>query len=162
VRDQVDTHLALRGRGFFVAGEGASQVLVRAGAFHLDGEGFLVSQAGQRIQGQGGPIQLEPEQRLTVTADGCVLDEAGQEIDRLRIADADDLEALGGTSWRARSPLREAGGVEVIQGALEGSNTDPMRSMTELMEASRYFEAYQKAMQTSDELDAELNQMVSP
>jgi flagellar basal-body rod protein FlgG len=52
-------------------------------------------------------------------------------------------------------------GVEVVQGALEGSNTDPMRSMTELMEASRYFEAYQKAMQTSDTLDGQLNQMVS-
>jgi flagellar basal body rod protein FlgG len=68
---------------------------------------------------------------------------------------------MGGTSWRSQGPVFEVARVEVVQGALEASNTDPMRSMTELMEASRYFEAYQKAMQTSDQLDGALNQMVS-
>ena len=48
---------------------------------------------------------------------------------------------------------------EVIQGALESSNVDPIRAMVELIEASRMFEAYQKAMQASDELDEKLNRM---
>jgi flagellar basal body rod protein FlgG len=161
MRDQVDTHLALRGRGFFLAGSGAGQTLVRAGAFRLDSDGFLVTPSGQQVQGRGGPIQLEPGQRLQVGADGTLRDDDGQEIDRLMIVDGTNLEALGGTSWRSQGPVFEVEGVEVVQGALEGSNTDPMRSMTELMEASRYFEAYQKAMQTSDTLDGQLNQMVS-
>ncbi len=161
VHDEVDTHLALRGRGFFVAGEGGSEVLVRSGNFQLDAEGHLVTSSGLKVQGQAGAIQLTEGERLQVGEDGSILDETGAVLDQLRIVDAAELEPLGGTSWRALTPAYEVEGVSVLQGALEGSNTDPMRSMTELMEASRYFEAYQKAMQTSDQLDGQLNQMVS-
>jgi flagellar basal-body rod protein FlgF len=105
-------------------------------------------------------VQVYPGEQLTVAADGTLLDQQGQEMDRLRLVSAAQLTPMGGTSWRADSPIYEVEGVEVVQGALESSNTDAMRSMTELMEASRYFEAYQKAMQTSDQLDAELNQMM--
>jgi flagellar basal-body rod protein FlgF len=160
VHDGVETHLALRGKGFFLAGEGGSQVLVRSGNFQLDSEGFLVTSSGLRVQGQGGSIQLLPEEQLTVASDGTILDQQGMELDKLRIVSAAQLSPLGGTSWRAETPAYEVDGVEIVQGALESSNTDPMRSMTELMEASRYFEAYQKAMQTSDQLDGMLNQMV--
>ncbi len=160
VHDGVETHMALRGKGFFVAGDSGDQVLVRSGNFQFDSEGFLVTSGGLRIQGQGGPIQLMPGEKLTVAADGTILDQEGQELDKLRIVSAADLVPLGGTSWRADSATYEVEGVEIVQGALESSNTDPMRSMTELMEASRYFEAYQKAMQTSDQLDGQLNQMV--
>jgi flagellar basal-body rod protein FlgF len=48
--------------------------------------------------------------------------------------------------------------IMVVQGAIERSNVDGMTMMVELIEASRYFEAFQKAMQTSDELDQRLNQ----
>lgn len=161
IHDQVDTHLALRGKGFFLAGNDNGQVLVRSGNFGFDSEGYLVTSSGLRVMGEGGPVQVLPGERLTVAADGTILDEEGQQMDRLRIVSAAELSPMGGTSWRADSPVYEVEGVEVVQGALEGSNTDAMRSMTELMEASRYFEAYQKAMQTSDQLDGELNQMVS-
>ena len=160
VHDGVETHLALRGKGFFMAGEEGSQVLVRSGNFQLDSEGFLVTSGGLKVHGQGGAIQLLPGEKLTVASDGTILDEEGQELDRLKLVTAAELTPLGGTSWRADSVAYEVEGVEVVQGSLEGSNTDPMRSMTELMEASRYFEAYQKAMQTSDQLDGQLNQMV--
>ncbi len=160
VHDQVDTHLALRGRGFFVVGEGTSQVLARSGNFQLDAEGYLVSSAGLRVQGQGGSIQLTPEEELRVAADGAILDETGAELDKLRLVDAAQVTPLGGTTWRASSPVYETEDLQVVQGALEGSNTDALRSMTELMEAARYFEAYQKAMQTSDQMDGQLNQMV--
>ena len=161
VHDGVETHLALRGRGFFLAGDPGSQVLLRSGNFQFDSEGYLVNSAGLHIQGQGGAIQMLPGEQLTVAADGTVLDAEGQELDKLRIVNAATLAPLGGTSWRADSAVYEVEGVEIVQGALESSNTDAMRSMTELMEASRYFEAYQKAMQTSDQLDGQLNQMLS-
>jgi flagellar basal-body rod protein FlgG len=48
---------------------------------------------------------------------------------------------------------------QVVQGALETSNVDPIRAMVELVEASRLFEAFQKAMQASDELDQKLIRM---
>jgi flagellar basal-body rod protein FlgF len=160
IHDQVDTHLALRGKGFFLAGNDNGQVLVRSGNFQFDAEGYLTTSSGLKVMGQGGPVQVYPGEQLTVAADGTLLDQQGQEMDRLRLVSAAQLTPMGGTSWRADSPIYEVEGVEVVQGALESSNTDAMRSMTELMEASRYFEAYQKAMQTSDQLDGMLNQMV--
>ena len=161
VHDEVDTHLALRGRGFFVAGDAGSEVLVRSGNFQLDADGYLVTSSGMKVQGQGGSIQLMEGEALRVAQDGSILDDTGAVLDRLRLVDAAELEPLGGTGWRATSAVYEVDSASIVQGALEGSNTDPMRSMTELMEASRYFEAYQKAMQTSDQLDGQLNQMVS-
>lgn len=154
-QDGVSTHFALRGRGFFAVESPASgaNVLMRAGAFQLDQQGYLVTQEGERVLGQSGPIQLmDGLGELSVTADGAVLID-GQEQDRLRIVDADQLEPIGGTRWKAPAGVRDAQGVTVVQGALEGSNLNPMQGMTELIQTSRYFEMYQKAMQTSDEMD---------
>ncbi len=159
VRDEIPSHLALRGRGFFCVGEGAHQILMRSGAFQLDAEGHLVTSGGLKVQGQAGAIQFEPGTSFTVSADGTVLDQHGAQVDQLRLLNCDDVVPLGGTSWRANSSIYEAVNLEVVQGALEGSNTDPMHGMGELMEASRYFEAYQKAMQASDEMDGQLNKM---
>ena len=40
------------------------------------------------------------------------------------------------------------------------SNVDPIKGMVELVEASRYCEADQKAMQTSDDLDGKANDLM--
>ncbi len=148
VNDNVETHLALRGRGFFLLEDGS---LSRAGAFALDRDGFLVTSEGEKVMGESGAIQLAPGERLSVGIHGEIMAD-GAEIDRLALVDAEQLEPLGGTRWRANSKTFPAN-VEVIQGALESSNADPMRSMTELIQTTRYFEIYRSAMQASDELD---------
>lgn len=155
VSDDVPTHMALRGRGFFAVESNQGELLQRGGSFLLDSQGFLVTTEGEKVLGQSGPIQI-PDGRgsLTVSTDG-VLSVDGEELDRLRIVDADDPEPLGGTKWRAPGGTRllEPQEVTVVQGSLESSNLDPMRAMTDLVQTSRYFEMYQKAMQTSHEMD---------
>ncbi len=155
--DGVPTHLALQGEGFFVVDAGGVERLTRAGDFRLDSEGTLVNQSGHAVLGQGGPIVFEPGQNFTVDRHGRVLASDGSELDQLRLEFADDLKQVGENLWEAGGPTREADLVSVFQGALEGSNADPAGLMIELIEASRYFEAYQKAMQTSDEMDQKLN-----
>ena len=60
---------------------------------------------------------------------------------------------MGHGQWRAEGPTKPVNDdIKVLQGTLEKSNVDPIRAMVELMEASRYFESYQKAMQTTDEM----------
>lgn len=158
--DGQQSHFALQGRGFFaVQGPDGEELLVRSGAMRLDAERRLVTASGEPVLGQGGPIEVPEGEDILVSPDGTVRTGAGDEIDQLRIIDADDLEPMGGTRWRARGETRAAEGVQVIQGALEGSNADPLRSMTGLVEAGRYFEVYQKAMQTSDELDGQANDL---
>ena len=71
------------------------------------------------------------------------------------------MSPLGNGQWRAEGgTLPAEDNVQVLQGSLEKSNADPIRGMLELVEASRYFEAYQKTMQTSDELDSRSNELM--
>ena len=140
---------------------------VKRGGASLDNQGFLTNTDGERVLGQSGPIQIinglgAVQGDVTVARDGTVFVD-GFELDRLKIVDANNPEPIGGSKWIAPEGFRTLQPIEVnvVQGALEGSNVDPMRAMTDLVQTSRYFEMYQKAMQTSNELDSRNLQVVS-
>jgi len=155
VRDDNPTHLALQGRGFFALEGQERLLLTRDGRFSLDEDGQLVSAAGHPVLGEGGPIEIPPGETIRVSTDGRVYGSESGELDRLRLL-AGPVSPVGDNLWEQAGPLEEAE-AQVSQGALEASNVDPMRAMVELIEASRYFEAYQKAMRASDEADARVN-----
>lgn len=153
--DQVPTHLALRGDGFFALEDGT---YTRDGSFRVDGEGQLVTGDGVPVLGDGGAIQLEPGETFTVGPDGTLTASKSGALGAVKIVSLNQAEPLGGNRW---------GGIEgdalpettIVQGAVEGSNADIMRGMIEMMEATRFFEAQQKAMQASDETRARLNRI---
>lgn len=161
LRDGNDTHLALQGKGFFLASTGAAPTLVRSGAFNLDADGYLVTASGARIQGEGGDIRIPEDTGFHVDEDGTILDDQGYEIDRIRVVWGDNPQPAGDGQWKVTGELREAEGIRMVQGALEGSNTNPVRCMVELIENSRLFEMYQKAIQTSENMDGQINAMES-
>lgn len=149
-------HLALQGRGFFVLQADDKEILSRAGVFHRDSDGQLVDPRGHQVMGEGGAIEIPVEESFKVTQEGVVLGSRSGELGRLRIVESTQVEPLGGGLWKSTGTLLPSD-ANVIQGALERSNVDPLRAMVELIEASRYFEAYQNAMKTSDEMDSNLN-----
>ena len=159
IPDGVDTHFALNGPGFFQVEGDQGTYLVRSGDFRLDAQRRLVTQTGEMVMGQSGPIDLPENTTLVLTENGTVMTNEGDELDRLLLVEAADLVPVGGGRWVANGATEEAMNVRVIQGALEGSNVDPVKSMVSLMEAARNFEMFQKAMQTSDQMDEKLNQM---
>ncbi|MEO0602197.1 MAG: flagellar hook-basal body complex protein [Myxococcota bacterium] len=150
-------HVALQGPGFLVV-EATGDVpwLTRDGQIHVDpSDGTLRTASGHVVQGEDGPIAVPAGEVAHIEADGTVL--AGDlQVGRLRVVGA-DVEPLGGNLWRARGPLVEQEPT-LVTGALEQSNVDTMRSMVDLIAASRTFEMVQKVMETSDELDARLNE----
>jgi flagellar basal-body rod protein FlgF len=160
----VRTNLALRGRGFFVAqAADGSEVLVRSGALQLNADNVLTTATGEPILGEGGPVQIPWTYTFEVGNDGTVYIERGdgretqpQVLDRLRIEEADTMEPLGGSRWRPVEGLRRAEDAQVLQGALEMSNVDPIRNMVDLIQAGRHFDMYQRAIRTSDETDARI------
>ncbi len=157
----VDTHLALRGRGFFMIQTDDGEVLQRAGNFKINHEGQLTNQRGQLVMTDSGPLEIPDRERIIIDRKGVVRTETGGEVGTLRIVDAEVVTPVGYGQWRAEAgTIPVEGTVEVLQGVLEKSNVDPMRGMVELMEASRHFEAYQKAMQTADELDGRSNELM--
>jgi flagellar basal-body rod protein FlgF len=78
-------------------------------------------------------------------------------VGRLRLSTITSPAPLGGSRWSGKG--EPATGASVVQGALEGSNADPLHGMASLIEASHFFESQQKVMQTSDEMRGRLNQI---
>lgn len=163
IRDGNRSHFALQGRGFFVVSDGEAEHLMRAGAFVVDRDGFLVTNDGARVQGTEGDIRFPEEvTAFRVAEDGYLYDAQGYELGRLRLVDGDEPVPIGEARWKIAGEAREAVGLKVIQGALEGSNAEPVRCMTELIENSRIFQMYQKAIQTSDDMDAVVTSLEKP
>lgn len=165
--------IAIQGRGFFtVATPDGEQFLTRNGSFQLDTEGYVATMAGDRLQTTAGPILLQQGQRLEIGDDARVtimndVDGTESEIGWLQILDG-EVEPVGATMFKAVGPMEElaqyqmqpgeAPPMQIRQRHLEKSNVDPLGAMVELIEASRYIEAYRKMMQASDEADSRLVQ----
>jgi flagellar basal-body rod protein FlgG len=161
MQDGVDTHFAINGQGYFAVESKEGEVLLmRNGLFQFDNQGYLVNSIGEKVLDDGGSyIQMnQDEQVLNVTKYGEILDRDGAARGRLMILQTDETEALMGTRFRGKNLQDVSGSMEIFQGTLEASNTNPFREMVEMMQATRYFETFQKAMTTSAELDQKLNQ----
>lgn len=149
--------VALKGPGWLLVQDGArGPLLTRDGHLHADPlDGVLRTRSGHPVQGQAGLIVVPPGQTAHVTDDGTVVASEDGAIGRLRVVTA-AAEPVGGNLWRPLGALSEREPT-VVPGALEASNVDPVISMVELVEAGRAFEMFHKIIQTSDELDARLN-----
>jgi len=118
----------------------------------------MVNRQGMTLLGEAGPVTVPIGQTPKITPDGRVYDNDNQQVNKIVLVDANNVSRVGSNMWTANEPVVPSGAL-INQGALESSNVDPMRAMVELVEVSRYFEAYQKAMHTSDELDARINRI---
>lgn len=148
--------VAIEGPGFFVVNTPRGQRYTRQGAFSLDGQGFLVTQHGERVQGEQGDIRLDGTPAIgddgAISVDGAV-------VGKLKLVGFGDRPALvpEGSSLFAAAPgavgqpVKESE-VRVRQGAIEASNVDAVSSLMELIEVSRGFESYMKTIQRLDEI----------
>lgn len=133
------TNLAIDGAGSFVVGSTSSPHLTRSGNFHLDSSGDLVTQFGESVLGQNGPIRVNGTD-WSISTDG-VVSVNGKVTDKLRIEDA------------AGKPAGR-----VLQGRLEGSNVNTVQEMVGMITGLRSYEAVQKAIQNLDQtLDKVIN-----
>ena len=152
-------HLALRGEGFFAVQTPEGVRMTRSGEFTPNAEGYLVTPEGYPLLGSGGQIQIPENETLTIGAEGRLIGSKTGELDTLRIVTGSDPTSLGGALWDPGKTMTEIEPREIIQGALESSNVDPLAAMVELVEATRFFEIQQRAMKASDDLDTRLNRL---
>ncbi|ARA94809.1 flagellar basal-body rod protein FlgF [Rhodothermaceae bacterium RA] len=150
--------VAIHGDGFFVVTDEATgrTGYTRAGRFTLDADGVLRDAAGRLVEGEGGPIEIPPDQSpIVISTDGEV--RAGDEVvGRLRVVTFADPMAL----TRAEGAVflaDEARPVDVPtpdlrQGFVESSNVDVIREMTDMITHFRLFESQQKVIQTLDQV----------
>jgi flagellar basal-body rod protein FlgF len=143
---------------FTVSNAGGEPRYTRNGNFTLDGQGFLTTPEGYYVSDDTNKrIQLNSE-NFTVNENGMVM-ENNQPVARIGIAFAANPYALikeGNGLFRTDGqPLANAYNQGAVtfgmqQGSIEGSNVDSTRTMTDMMEAYRSFEANQKVLQAYD------------
>ena len=166
--------LGISGNGFFqVIDPSDSQTYVtRAGDFRVDDKGFLVTNDGYRVQGDGGDIQLTLKgggaQELlsySISRKGEVMeyysDGTSKVTNTIFLQEFQNPNGLMRASNNLFTNLEAAGPVEpaqagtgglgqVIQGTLELSNVDLTQQFSDLIVAQRAFQANSRVITVSD------------
>lgn len=134
----------------------AGERYTRDGALKVKADGSLTTASGGSVAGEdGAPIKVNPASATTIGADGSVMQDGGA-VGRLRMV---KLEAGSAMKHEAGNLLAATGGPPVAAaasldiGALEDSNASVVGSMTDLVTASRTFEAFQRMLDTFGEID---------
>jgi flagellar basal-body rod protein FlgF len=145
---------ALEGAGYFlVEGGEAGPLLTRAGAFQRSREGLLVTAGGRAVLDDGrAPVFLPPGGEVTAAPDGT-LSIDGAPIARLAVATAppETLARAGDTAFRAEGAIEPVAEPRVRQGALEGSNVEPVVEIARMIEVSRAYEHARQLVEDEDE-----------
>jgi len=152
--------LAIEGDGFFNIQTPAGVQYTRKGNFVLGEEGLLMTPEGYPVLGQGGNIHLGEDGVATIDREGNIQVD-GDTVGSFRVTrfpDSQNLQKVGESLFMARDngasaiPSQE---FEMMQGHVELANVDPVRGMVDMIEALRVFEAYQKILETLDEVDSQ-------
>jgi flagellar basal-body rod protein FlgG len=164
---QTDNHLdfAIQGEGFFRVMHGDEEMYTRAGDFSLDSEGYITSQAGDRLQPEiaidpeAVEITLDDDGTLTVFADDDTI-LATEQVLITTFANPAGLYAVGSNLFRetegSGAPQEETPGENgagtVLNFYIEGSNVDVVEEMVSLISGQRTYEANSKSITTADSM----------
>jgi flagellar basal-body rod protein FlgG len=167
--------LVIQGRGFFQVRQPSGELAyTRAGSFHLDRDGNLVT-------GEGNP--LEPQitipadaQAISIAQDGTVSytqpgQTSAQQAGQVQLANFPNpagLNSLGGNLYAATdasgdptvgAPGGQEGLGTVMQGYVEQSNVSVVEEFINLIVAQRGYEANSKVVQAADQMYQQVNNL---
>jgi fagellar hook-basal body proteins len=154
------TDFAIEGKGFFTVqrndGNNNGQYYTRDGHFHVDMNGILVNDSGDKVMGRNLQTnQLEP---INVGSSDLVSDVSGNisvngnKVYKLYTVDFNDYKTLkktGDNLYQGNNPTEN--NALVRQNSLEKSNINVINAMTDMITTMRSFETNQKVVQSLDE-----------
>ncbi|HUU35016.1 MAG TPA: flagellar basal-body rod protein FlgG [Vicinamibacterales bacterium] len=167
--------MAIEGDGFFQINlPDGSTAFSRAGSFHRDAQGLVVTAEGYALEPQ---ITIpENATSVSISKDGVVSvvvpgQSAAQQIGTIELAtfqNAAGLTPLGGNLFQVTSasgePQTGPAGTEqrgsLVQGFLEDSNVSVVEEMVNMILGQRAYEASSKVLKTADEMLAQVNNIV--
>lgn len=165
--------VAVNGRGWLaVQLPDGSEAYTRAGSLDVDVTGLLQTKSGYPVAGDGGPINIPPDNRIEIAPDGTVsvvptfgTPNNANAIGRIKLVNPAEGELVRGADglFRLRSgqPAPADETVKVTSGTLEGSNVNVTDAMVNLISLSRQFEMQMKMMQTADANAQRADQLLS-
>src|SRR5262249_9339987 len=140
--------MAVDGKGFFAVQTADGEAYTRDGRFSMDNQGRVVTRNGDPVQGEGGPLTINPTGGpISVSREGSISQD-GAVIGKFKVVEfktPGGLEKTGENYWRATD---EAPGApqdsKVVSGFLENSNVNPVSELTHMIEISRTYESVSK------------------
>lgn len=163
--------VAIVGPGFFQVNAAGEILLTRDGQLTRDANDMLVTaDLGQPVLDDvGQPIVIPSDiHEVTIADDGQIsgIAVSGEAVRLARLgvvepANFQQLTKVGDSLYRPMGPTAFAINTHVRQGVLEGSSTDPVQGMVELIETSRAFEMNMNLMQYQDDMLGRLLQGVA-
>jgi flagellar basal-body rod protein FlgG len=166
--------MAIEGAGFFqVTMPDGTIAYTRAGAFHLNQEGQVVTaegyplEPGVTIPKDATSISISKQGVVSVSIAGQA---APQQVGTIQLAtfqNAAGLEALGSNFFKVTTasgePTNSTPGTEglgtIAQGFLEQSNVSIVEEMINMILGQRAYEANSKVVHTADEMMQDVNQL---
>lgn len=161
-----DLDVAINGEGWIaVQGQDGAEAYTRAGDLRITPEGLLQTGSGLQLLGDEGPIAIPPANKVEIGRDGTIsIIPQGENATTLAVIDRIKLVKPANDNLEKRNdgllyvkdggPLPADAEVNLVQGALEGSNVNPVESMVEMIELARHFELQTKVMKSVDENSA--------
>lgn len=154
--------IALSGDGMLRVQSDKGIVYTRAGNLTFNKDNTIVTQEGWPVLGKNGPIQVSGKEKenIRIEQNGQVFDGTNM-IDTLFIAKFSPdvrLEKVAGGCFKpaaGQEPV-PAENCSVQQGSLEEANFSIVEEMARMIETTRAFEAYQKAMQVFEQQDTQI------
>ena len=135
--------VAVEGSGFLVVDTPLGPRYTRDGHFQIDSQGQIVTSQGYPVQSDANtPIAIPDNTRaITIGQDGTVVTTGGGVVGKLQVVTFANEQALVPTSANSfstdQTPQPAPPTTRLVQGALEGSNVEPVLELTQLISANR-------------------------
>ena len=165
--------VSVQGRGWLaVQLPDGTEAYTRGGSLDTDENGVLRTKAGLAVMGDGGPINIPPDNAIEIAEDGTISvvptfgnRNGASAIGRLKLVNPPEADLVRGADglFRLRDgqPAPASEVVRVSPGTLEGSNVNVTDAMVNLISLSRQFEMQIKMLQTADQNAQRADQLLS-
>jgi flagellar basal-body rod protein FlgF len=156
--------VAVDGRGFFVVQTPRGERYTRNGSFQINANGQLVTNEGNAVLGEGGPITLQATDKdVMVSPEGTITVREGANTasdairGKLRVVTfapnqplrKDTSSTFAAEQGVAPQPVTTP---RVVQGALEKSNVQSVVEMTRMIEVTRNYTTVANLFQSENDM----------
>jgi flagellar basal-body rod protein FlgF len=163
--------VAASGQAYFaIQGLDGNEAYTRAGALQVSSTGALVGHGGLPMMDAGGaPITVPANAQLAIGVDGTISAKVGNEpvqaLGRLKMVTPNEaLRLKRGEDGLFRStdgqPLPQDPTARLTDGALEGSNVNPIEAMVGMIAVARQFEVQMRMLQNAEKNDQTAAQLL--
>jgi flagellar basal-body rod protein FlgF len=161
-----DLDVAIKGDGYLVVQtRDGTEAYTRRGDLRVGSTGLLETGDGRAVMGNGGPITIPAAEKIEIASDGSITIRAsGQSakalsvVDRLKLVRVDADKLVKGTDGLLRHKdgvvADPNAAVQLISGALEGSNVNAVEALVNMISLQRQYEMQVKLMREAQENDA--------